>query len=54
MLHAGLYKDVANSPLAEHKNSVLRKLEDQLAFMDHITSLRYMPIVLYLHEPGAG
>lgn len=42
-----MYPDVANSPLAEQKNSVLRKLESQLAFMDQLTSLQYMRIVLY-------
>ena len=38
---------MANSPLAEQKNLVLRKPESQLAFMDQITSLQYVRIVLY-------
>lgn len=44
---AGMYPHVANSPLAEQKNSVLRKLESQLAYMDQLTSLQYLRIVLY-------
>ena len=42
-----MYPHVANSPLAEQKNSVLRKLERQLAYMDQLTSLQYLRIVLY-------
>ena len=41
-----MYPHVANSPLAEQKNSVLCKLVGQLAFMDQLTSLQYIRIVL--------
>lgn len=46
--NTGLYPMVSNSPLAEQKNSVLRQLEGQLAYMDQLTSLQYMRIVLFL------
>lgn len=36
-----------NSPLAEQKNSMLRKLESQLAYMKQTTFLWYLRYYLY-------
>lgn len=46
-LPAGIYPDVANSPLAEQKNAALRRLASQLAYMDQITFMRFMRFKLY-------
>lgn len=50
LLFAGAYvrnKHMQNSSLAEQKNSMLRKLESQVAYMKQTTFLWYLRYFLY-------
>lgn len=45
--HAELYPSVTNSPLAEQKNSKIRNLGSQMAYMKQTTLVWYLRYFLY-------
>lgn len=48
------YPDVLNSPLAEQRNSVLRKLENSMSYMSQSTFLLFLRHYLHrLHDPSS-
>ena len=47
MCMTGLYPEMDNSPLAEQKNSILRRLESSVSYMKQTTFMYYMRYVLY-------